>query len=198
MSARRGRGDAAGDEEAGVELKLGEFQNVTTLTLSEARLIIDAIVEHRKKHKIALNETETLTKMRAYLDVFSRFKDREDCDSIDNLLRTRNDLAGFERSQLGASSPSPAPILALTCNQALFVARRPTRPRPSSLRFRTRSPTRTSSSCSPKLAACAISPSNLLGPALVESGMSRPGGYVHVGVPSAALRTAICGGALLF
>ncbi|EKG22274.1 hypothetical protein MPH_00453 [Macrophomina phaseolina MS6] len=39
--------------------------------------------------------------MRAYLDVFSRFKDREDCDSIDNLLRTRNDLAGFERSQLG-------------------------------------------------------------------------------------------------
>ncbi|KAK7729432.1 hypothetical protein SLS57_001917 [Botryosphaeria dothidea] len=101
MSARRGRGDAAGDEEAGVELKLGEFQNVTTLTLSEARLIIDAIVEHRKKHKIPLNETETLTKMRAYLDVFSRFKDREDCDSIDNLLRTRNDLAGFERSQLG-------------------------------------------------------------------------------------------------
>ncbi|KAH7060814.1 hypothetical protein B0J12DRAFT_565594 [Macrophomina phaseolina] len=101
MSARRGRGDAGGDEEAGVELKLGEFQNVTTLTLSEARLIIDAIVEHRKKHKIPLNETETLTKMRAYLDVFSRFKDREDCDSIDNLLRTRNDLAGFERSQLG-------------------------------------------------------------------------------------------------
>lgn len=101
MSARRGRGDAAGDEEAGLELKLGEFQNVTTLTLSEARLIIDAIVEHRKKHKIGLNETETLTKMRAYLDVFSRFKDREDCDSIDNLLRTRNDLAGFERSQLG-------------------------------------------------------------------------------------------------
>lgn len=112
MSARRGRGDAAGDEEAGVELKLGEFQNVTTLTLSEARLIIDAIVEHRKKHKIPLNETETLTKMRAYLDVFSRFKDREDCDSIDNLLRTRNDLAGFERSQLGAYSMPcpPAPI----------------------------------------------------------------------------------------
>ncbi|OMP87634.1 DNA-directed RNA polymerase II subunit rpb4, partial [Diplodia seriata] len=95
QSPRRGPGDP------GVELKLGEFQNVTTLTLSEARLIIDAIVEHRKKHKIALNETETLTKMRAYLDVFSRFKDREDCDSIDNLLRTRNDLAGFERSQLG-------------------------------------------------------------------------------------------------
>ncbi|KAK8168458.1 RNA polymerase Rpb4 [Phyllosticta citrichinensis] len=99
---RRPKGEGAGDEEAGQELKLGEFQNVTTLTLSEARLIIDAIVEYRKKHKIALNETETLTKMRAYLDVFSRFKDRDDCDSIDNLLRTRNDLAGFERSQLGS------------------------------------------------------------------------------------------------
>ncbi|KAK7554511.1 RNA polymerase Rpb4 [Phyllosticta citricarpa] len=99
---RRPKGEGAGDEEAGQDLKLGEFQNVTTLTLSEARLIIDAIVEHRKKHKIALNETETLTKMRAYLDVFSRFKDRDDCDSIDNLLRTRNDLAGFERSQLGS------------------------------------------------------------------------------------------------
>ncbi|KAK8222939.1 RNA polymerase Rpb4 family protein [Phyllosticta paracitricarpa] len=101
---RRPKGEGAGDEEAGQDLKLGEFQNVTTLTLSEARLIIDAIVEHRKKHKIALNETETLTKMRAYLDVFSRFKDRDDCDSIDNLLRTRNDLAGFERSQLGTRS----------------------------------------------------------------------------------------------
>ncbi|KAF2146587.1 uncharacterized protein K452DRAFT_67900 [Aplosporella prunicola CBS 121167] len=101
MSAARGRGDAGGDEEVGTELKLGEFQGVTTLTLSEARLIIDAIVEHRKKNKISVNETETLTKMRTYLDVFSRFKERDDCDSIDNLLRTRNDLAGFERSQLG-------------------------------------------------------------------------------------------------
>ena len=38
----------SGDEEVGAELKLGEFQGVPTLTNSEARLLINAIMERRQ------------------------------------------------------------------------------------------------------------------------------------------------------
>lgn len=48
---------AVGDEEATAELKLGEFQSVPTLTLSEARLLINAVMEHRRAQS-KVEETE--------------------------------------------------------------------------------------------------------------------------------------------
>ena len=53
----RTREQPSGDEEATTELKLGEFQNVPTLTLSEARLLINAMMDHRSKIK-KVEETE--------------------------------------------------------------------------------------------------------------------------------------------
>lgn len=53
----RTRERATGDEEATAELKLGEFQNVPTLTLSEARLLINAVMEHRRASR-KVDETE--------------------------------------------------------------------------------------------------------------------------------------------
>lgn len=53
----RARERATGDEEATAELKLGEFQHVPTLTLSEARLLINAVMEHRKASR-KVEETE--------------------------------------------------------------------------------------------------------------------------------------------
>ena len=44
----RTREKPTGDEEAAQQLKLGEFANVPTLTLSEARLLINAVMSHRK------------------------------------------------------------------------------------------------------------------------------------------------------
>lgn len=38
-----------GNEEAATDLKLGEFQNVPSLTMSEARLVINAVIDNRKK-----------------------------------------------------------------------------------------------------------------------------------------------------
>jgi len=35
------------DEEAGNELKLGEFQHVPTLSLSAAKVLIDTVLDHR-------------------------------------------------------------------------------------------------------------------------------------------------------
>ena len=54
----RTREKPAGDEEATVDLKLGEFQGVPTLTLSEARLLINAVIDHRKKAERTFDETE--------------------------------------------------------------------------------------------------------------------------------------------
>ena len=48
-----------GDEEAGTELKLGEFQNVSSLTLSETKEVLTAVFNHRReqgKFKVPDNE----------------------------------------------------------------------------------------------------------------------------------------------
>ena len=55
----RARERIGGDEEATAELKLGEFQHVPTLTLSEARLIINAVMEHRRTKDGAEKTLET-------------------------------------------------------------------------------------------------------------------------------------------
>lgn len=39
---------APGEEEAGAELLLGEFQGVPTLSVSEAKMVIDTLVSRRK------------------------------------------------------------------------------------------------------------------------------------------------------
>lgn len=48
----------AGNEEAGSTLNLGEFQDVDTLTLSEAALVINALVAKRRADRRNVNETE--------------------------------------------------------------------------------------------------------------------------------------------
>ena len=54
----RSREAPQGDEEAGVELRLGEFQDVDALTHSEAALVINALVAKRRMDRKNVNETE--------------------------------------------------------------------------------------------------------------------------------------------
>jgi DNA-directed RNA polymerase II subunit RPB4 len=54
----RKREPIQGDEEAGAELKLGEFQDVDALTHSEAALVINALVAKRKSERKNVNDTE--------------------------------------------------------------------------------------------------------------------------------------------
>ncbi|KAI5813101.1 HRDC-like protein [Pyronema omphalodes] len=92
-----------GDEEAGTELKLGEFEHATGLTLSEARALMNVIFEHRKdvgKYKVPDNQV--VTKTQAYLEVFSRFKQQETAQAIERILVQQTDLTSFERAQLGS------------------------------------------------------------------------------------------------
>ena len=96
----RVRERAGGEPEAAASLQLGEFQNTPTLTLSEARLLINAVIEHRKQQR-QINETETLIKTQDYLDVFARFKQKENIEAVERMLAARVELELFERSQLG-------------------------------------------------------------------------------------------------
>lgn len=59
----RKREPIQGDEEAGSELKLGEFQDVDALTHSEAALVINALVAKRKMDRKNVNDTEYVDAM---------------------------------------------------------------------------------------------------------------------------------------
>ncbi|KAK2068713.1 hypothetical protein P8C59_003341 [Phyllachora maydis] len=102
LPTSRNKATTTGDEEAGDVLKLGEFQEVDTLTLSEAQLVIKALMAKRRKDRKDRNETEVLVKTLDYLDAFSRFKEKENVEAAERLLSAHKQLTKFERAQLGS------------------------------------------------------------------------------------------------
>ncbi|KAF3762345.1 hypothetical protein M406DRAFT_323509 [Cryphonectria parasitica EP155] len=93
---------ARGDEQAGAELKLGEFENVDTLTLSEASLVINALISKRRNDRKNFQESEILSKTIDYLDAFARFKQKENVEAVERLLSSHKQLNKFERAQIGS------------------------------------------------------------------------------------------------
>ncbi|KAL6872323.1 HRDC-like protein [Trichoderma longibrachiatum] len=91
-----------GNEEAGAVLNLGEFQDVDTLTLSEAALVLNALVAKRRNDRKNINETEMLNQTLNYLDHFARFTQKENVEAVERLLSAHKNLAKFERAQLGS------------------------------------------------------------------------------------------------
>lgn len=98
----RSKPPPAGEEEAGEVLKLGEFEDVDTLTLSEASLVINALMAKRRKDRKDRNETEALNNTLDYLDAFTRFKRKENVEAVERLLSTHKELTKFERAQIGS------------------------------------------------------------------------------------------------
>lgn len=94
-----------GEEEAGAVLKLGEFEGVETLSLSEASLVINALMAKRRNERKNVNETEVLHKTIDYLDAFARFKQKENVEAVERLLSARPELTKFERAALGSLCP---------------------------------------------------------------------------------------------
>lgn len=93
---------APGNEEAAANLNLGDFQDVDTLTLSEAALVLNALVSKRRADRKNVNETEMLGATLKYLDNFARFTQKENVEAVERLLSAHKDLAKFERAQLGS------------------------------------------------------------------------------------------------
>ncbi|KAM9881639.1 RNA polymerase Rpb4, partial [Verticillium dahliae] len=98
----RPRPPIPGQEKAEAVLELGEFQEVDTLTLSEASLVINALVTKRRMDRKNVNETEMLTQTLNYLDAFSRFRQKENVEAVERLLSAHKQLAKFERAQIGS------------------------------------------------------------------------------------------------
>ncbi|KAL2255977.1 hypothetical protein VTK26DRAFT_2400 [Humicola hyalothermophila] len=98
----RGKPTPPGEEEAGEVLRLGEFEDVDTLTLSEASLVINALMAKRRKDRKDRNETDVLNKTLDYLDAFARFKQKENVEAVERLLSAHKELTKFERAQIGS------------------------------------------------------------------------------------------------
>jgi DNA-directed RNA polymerase II subunit RPB4 len=90
-----------GDEDVSTDVILGEFQNVDTLTLSEASLVINALVAKRRNDRKGFQETEILAQTVDYLDAFARFKQKENVEAVERLLSSHKNLNKFERAQIG-------------------------------------------------------------------------------------------------
>jgi len=92
----------AGEEDAGAKLSLGAWQDVEPLTLSETKLVLDAIMAKRRDSRKDPNETEVLSLTRDYLDNFARFKGKDNVEAVERLLTSHKELAKYERAQLGS------------------------------------------------------------------------------------------------
>ncbi|KAI5306630.1 hypothetical protein KEM56_007873 [Ascosphaera pollenicola] len=92
--------------EATTELRLGEFEDAATLSVSEARLVLNKIMgvrreTAREEGKTVPEEPESLTKTMDYVEIFARFKDPANLEAVGNLLEKQTHLELFERAQLG-------------------------------------------------------------------------------------------------
>ncbi|KAF2836331.1 RNA polymerase II [Patellaria atrata CBS 101060] len=101
MAHAHARPTIEGDEEAAAELRLGEFHDVPTMSLSEAHLVIKAVIDKRRAEAKPEPQGETINKMQDYLAVFARFKNQGNIHMIEQTLNSRTVLDPFERSQLG-------------------------------------------------------------------------------------------------
>ncbi|KTW30901.1 DNA-directed RNA polymerase II subunit RPB4 [Pneumocystis jirovecii RU7] len=92
-----------GEEDAS-RLQLGEeFTNATCLSVSEAKIILEAVLSQRQKElgdEIVM--TDVMRKTKDYLNIFARFKTQESVHAAERLvLRGDPDLHSFETAQLG-------------------------------------------------------------------------------------------------
>jgi DNA-directed RNA polymerase II subunit RPB4 len=96
------------DEEAGSSLRLGDFQHVHCLSISEARLLVDAIFDARRKSGKPKAGSEHLTKMQEYMDTYARFKGRATISELEGLMAQHPYLDSFEAAQLTTLCPGDA------------------------------------------------------------------------------------------
>lgn len=100
---------AAGDLEAGLHLKLGEYADEPTLNTSEARIILKKTLDTRRARGRNMEETETLSKTRDYLEIFAPFKELAEAQQVEGIINSYGKaLERFEKSQLGSLVPANA------------------------------------------------------------------------------------------
>ncbi|KAF1937430.1 hypothetical protein EJ02DRAFT_458743 [Clathrospora elynae] len=104
------------EEEMGTEIKLGDFEDVHALSVSEARAVVTAVHEARKKKDAEnnplrdriYNDSQTITQFLDYLDNFARYKEEESLHSIAALFDTHPEISVVEKALLGTLTPENA------------------------------------------------------------------------------------------
>ncbi|KAF2257853.1 hypothetical protein CC78DRAFT_538203 [Lojkania enalia] len=98
------------EEELGAEPKLGDFEDVHALSVSEARAVITAVHAKRKKEPSSNplggervhNDSQIITQFLDYVETFSRYKQRENVQALSGLLDSHNELTFVEKAMLGS------------------------------------------------------------------------------------------------
>lgn len=108
----RRRPPPTGDEETTAILKLGEFEETPCLSVSEANVLLQKVIEWRSKpdemgnKQSSMPNTDVFTKTRDYLELFARFRGEQavqQVESVSSKLVKDGVVTVFERAQLGMS-----------------------------------------------------------------------------------------------
>ena len=106
----RRRPPPTGDEEATSILKLGEYETVPCLSVSEANTILQKVIQAREtadengRLPPPMPNTDVFAKTKQYLQEFARFNGEaavQQVEGVSSKLVGEGGLVGFERAQLG-------------------------------------------------------------------------------------------------
>lgn len=105
----RRRAKPSGDEEATTTIKLGEFTDDATLSVSEARALLNVLIEQRRQDPSIPPppNTDVFVKTRKYMNQASRHKSHAAADQVSRIsgrLMASGLVTGFERAQLSMLS----------------------------------------------------------------------------------------------
>lgn len=105
----RARPPAPGSEEVGTTINLGELQHSTTLSLSEARLILNRLLDTRRRQNPQnVHHTEVLQRTLDHVETFARHKEDHVVEQVSVLLQNVPQLENYERSKIGDLCPENA------------------------------------------------------------------------------------------
>ncbi|KAF2187117.1 hypothetical protein K469DRAFT_705678 [Zopfia rhizophila CBS 207.26] len=99
------------EEELGAEPKLGDFEDVHALSVSEARAVITAVHAARKKKDPSNNplggdrvhnDSQVISQFMEYFETFSRYKQNENLHALSALLDSHSELSSVEKAMLGS------------------------------------------------------------------------------------------------
>lgn len=106
----RRRTKPQGDEEATHNIRLGDFADDQTLSVSEARALLNTLIERRKEDPSIPPppNTDVFVRTRKYMNQAARHKSQAAAEQVANISSKLSEaglITGFERAQLSRSSP---------------------------------------------------------------------------------------------
>ncbi|KAF2648745.1 hypothetical protein K491DRAFT_722294 [Lophiostoma macrostomum CBS 122681] len=99
------------EEELGAEPKLGDFEDVHALSVSEAHAVITAVHAQRKKKDAGMNplggdrvhnDSQQINQFLEYMETFARYKEAHNLHALSATLESHPELTSVEKAMLGS------------------------------------------------------------------------------------------------